>query len=166
MTATDLQTLVPAEYIVVITSRTPSCRLLSHPIFMANDFRLLPLSPTTTPQSIHDHPVERELVSLVEQGLQAGKLWFSYGWDLTNSLQRQQDLKESGRDGEPMWRRADDRFFWNKHLMSRFIETTELSGKENDVSADCVETWHSSALTRLVTYPVESVHSAHGLWLR
>jgi hypothetical protein len=126
--------LSAADYIIVITSRTPSCRLLSHPIYLANDFRLLPLAPTSTSSAILDNPVERELVSLVEQGLRAGKLWFSYGWDLTNTLQRQQDLIDSGRNEEPMWRRADDRFFWNKHLMSRFIERTELGGQVNDVS--------------------------------
>ena len=73
-------------------------------------------------------------MSLVEQGLRAGRLWFSYGWDLTNTLQRQQDLLEAGRSAEPMWKKADDRFFWNKHLMSKLIERTELGGKQNDVS--------------------------------
>jgi len=126
--------LVPADFIVVVTSRTPSCRLLSHPIYLANDFRLLPVSNQTSSQAILNNPVERELVSLVEQGLRAGRLWFSYGLDLTNTLQRQQDLVEAGRSGEPMWRKADDRFFWNKHLMAKMIERTELGGQQNDVS--------------------------------
>ncbi|KAG7558217.1 hypothetical protein FFLO_02870 [Filobasidium floriforme] len=127
-------TLATTDFIIVITSRTPSCRLLSHPIYLANDFRLLPLSNLSSSQAILDNPVERELVSLVEQGLRAGRLWFSYGWDLTNSLQRQQDIIEAGRSGEPMWKKADDRFFWNKHLMAKLIETTELGGKQNDLS--------------------------------
>jgi hypothetical protein len=33
-----------------------------------------------------------------------------------------------------MWKKADDRFFWNKHLMTKLIERTELGGKQNDVS--------------------------------
>lgn len=133
--ALRLTTISPAaDFIIVITSRTPSCRLLSHPIYLANDFRLLPLSNLSSSQAILDNPVERELVSLVEQGLRAGRLWFSYGWDLTNSLQRQQDIIEAGRSGEPMWKKADDRFFWNKHLMAKLIERTELGGKQNDVS--------------------------------
>ncbi len=129
----------PAEFLLVITSRTPSCRLLSHAIFRANDFRLLPLSPLSTSTAILDHPVEKELVSLVEQGLKGGKLWFSYGWDLTNSMQRQyeqatRDGEAGARAGGAMWQRADDRFFWNKFLMSRLIEQTEMGGPENDVS--------------------------------
>lgn len=194
--------LATTDYLLVITSRTPSCRLLGHPIYMANDFRLLPLSPLSTTSTILDHPVERELVSLVEQGLRGGKLWFSYGWDLTNSLQRQYEslvegkwrtrndasemsgnealrtpLRENiifqgsesplgvapdgqnaagggpgggikngdilssmkspttrGQGDRPMWKRADDRFFWNKFLMQRMIEQTERGGADNDVS--------------------------------
>ncbi len=123
-----------ADFILVITSRTPSCRLLSHPIYLANDFRLLPLSQFASTRTILDHPVEHELVQLVEQGLRAGKLWFSYGWDLTNSLQRQHAQVAGGyKDGRAMWQRADDRFFWNKYLMGRMIEQTELGGPENDV---------------------------------
>lgn len=124
-----------AEYLVIITQRTPSCRLLTHPIFLATDFRLLPLSATSSSQAILGNPVEKELVSLVEQGLRAGSLWFSYGWDLTNTLQRQQDLEDAGRGAgrAPLWQRADDRFFWNRFLQTRLIEATE-SG--TDVSRD------------------------------
>lgn len=142
----DLSPL-PADFLLVITSRTPSCRLLSHAIFLANDFRLLPLSPLSTSTAILDHPIEKELVTLVEQGLKGGKLWFSYGWDLTNSLQRQYEQARQDADagasaggsggvgrGKAMWQRADDRFFWNKYLMSRMIEQTEMGGPENDVS--------------------------------
>lgn len=156
-----------ADFLIVITSRTPSCRLLGHTIYAANDYRLLPLSPLSTTSAILDHPVERELVSLVEQGLRGGKLWFSYGWDLTNSLQRQHEslvegkwrtrnvfnemsgseaLKTPMKDrtelygdaaatgDRPMWKRADDRFFWNKYLIGRMIEQTERGGRDNDLS--------------------------------
>lgn len=117
-----------ADFLLIVTSRSPSCRLLSHPIYLANDYRLLPISPLSTSSAILEHPVEKELISLVEQGLKSSKLWFSYGWDLTNSLQRQQeiDLKLS-QSGEqwPAWRRADERFFWNRFLMDKMIDVTE-----------------------------------------
>ena len=116
-----------ADFLLIITSRTPSCRLLSHPIYLATDFRLLPLSPLSTSATILSHPVEKELVSLVEQGLKSGRLWFSYGWDLTNTLQRQKEM-ESVK--EPMWRRADERFFWNRYLMERMIDFTENQGAD------------------------------------
>jgi hypothetical protein len=126
-----------ADFLLIITAREPSCRLLSHPIYLATDFRLLPLSPLSTSATILDHPVEKELISLVEQGLKSARLWFSYGWDLTNTLQRQKEAEARGQGvkDEPLWKRADDRFFWNKFLSSKMIELTE-SG-EADVSDRC-----------------------------
>ncbi|EIW69316.1 hypothetical protein TREMEDRAFT_73814 [Tremella mesenterica DSM 1558] len=121
-----LLSLATTDFLLIITSRTPSCRLLGEPIYLATDFRLLPLSPLSTTSTILDHPIEKELISLVEQGLRSGRLWFSYGLDLTNSLQRQKSLEEQGKGpgNVPMWQRADDRFFWNKYLLSRMIEAT------------------------------------------
>lgn len=74
--------------------------------------------------------MEKELISLVEQGLKNAKLWFSHGWDLTNTLQRQKELEESGRGvGQaPLWQRADERFFWNRFLSSKMIDLTENGG--------------------------------------
>ncbi|WVQ95382.1 hypothetical protein IAU59_002479 [Kwoniella sp. CBS 9459] len=122
--------LATTDFLLIITSRTPSCRLLSQPIYLATDFRLLPLSPLSTSAAIMEHPVEKELIALVEQGLKSGRLWFSYGWDLTNTLQRQQEAEEQGRGNTalPLWKRADDRFFWNKYLMGKMIDYTENGG--------------------------------------
>jgi hypothetical protein len=120
-------TLATTDYIVIITQRTPSCRLLTHQIYLATDFRLLPLNPASSSQAILGNPIENELVSLVEQGLKAGPMWFSYGWDLTNTLQRQKALEDAGMGpGQaPLWKRADERFFWNRFLQDRFISLTE-----------------------------------------
>jgi hypothetical protein len=117
---------------VIITQRTPSCRLLSHPIFLATDFRLLPLNPTSSSAAILGNPIERELVSLVERGLKAGNMWFSYGWDLTNTLQRQKELEDAGMGAgrAPLWQRADESFFWNRFLMDKFIDLTTSGGMD------------------------------------
>ncbi len=48
--------------------------------------------------------------------------------------QATRDGEAGARAGGAMWQRADDRFFWNKFLMSRLIEQTEMGGPENDVS--------------------------------
>ncbi len=62
----------------------------------------------------------------MEQGLKSGRLWFSYGWDLTNSLQRQKEMSDDGRGVDvPAWKRADERFFWNRFLMEGMIDCTE-----------------------------------------
>lgn len=52
--------------------------------------------------------------------LQCQFLYFSYSYDLTHSLQRRQRLDSR----KAMWERADDRFFWNRYLQSKFIEAS------------------------------------------
>lgn len=149
-----------ADFLLIITGRTPSCRLLSHPIYLATDFRLLPLSPLSTSATILDHPVEKELISLVEQGLRSAKLWFSYGWDLTNTLQRQKELEEAGKGvGKlPLWKRASDRFFWNRFLSGKMIDMTENGGV--DVSLAILSPYH--AMTDVLAEPI---HLADSLWV-
>ena len=129
-----------ADFILIITGRTPSCRLLSHPIYLATDFRLLPLSPLSTSATILDHPIEKELISLVENGLKSAKLWFSHGWDLTNTLQRQKDQEAAGKGVRraPLWQRADDRFFWNRFLSNKMIDLTENGGVDVSLPAIAV----------------------------
>lgn len=46
--------------------------------------------------------------------------YFSYAYDLTSSAQRQLESKKD----VPLWKRADERFFWNKFMMRRFIEAS------------------------------------------
>ncbi|ORY27995.1 inositol/phosphatidylinositol phosphatase [Naematelia encephala] len=122
--------LATTDFLLIVTARTPSCRLLSQPVYLATDYRLLPLSPLSTSSAILDHPVEKELISLVEQGLRSARLWFSYGLDLTNTLQRQKQLEDAGHGPNqwPMWKRADERFFWNRFLAGKLIDMTENGG--------------------------------------
>ena len=47
--------------------------------------------------------------------------YFSYTGDLTNNLQKQHEYQELNR-GLPVWRRVDDRFFFNKALLQEIID--------------------------------------------
>lgn len=44
--------------------------------------------------------------------------YFSYSYDLTNTLQRNASQASSSI---PFWQRTDQRFFWNRYLQSSFI---------------------------------------------
>jgi hypothetical protein len=111
-----------ADYLILITHRLPVCRFLGHEISLATSFRLLPIAPPSSAAASAANPVESHLLKLVSQGLESSQLFFSYGYDLTNSLERQQ----KGEEGT-ISERADDRFFWNKGLCVRFLEDSELS---------------------------------------
>ncbi|KAG8993274.1 hypothetical protein FRB90_000734 [Tulasnella sp. 427] len=121
--------LATSDFLVVITGREARGRIDGHAIYLATDFKVLPIAP---PSSYHllDHPVERHLQKLVERHLHEGVFWFSHGWDLTRRLQSQASVNP---EGKAVWELADDRFFWNKYLHSRFIDIS-TSNPQQDLS--------------------------------
>ena len=74
---------------------------------------LLPLRERT----LHD-PDEDTYLNLVKTLLKSGPMYFSYSFDVTNSFQRQAHVDTS----IPLWKRADDRFFWNKFVQADLID--------------------------------------------
>ncbi|KAG8895156.1 hypothetical protein FRC00_007886, partial [Tulasnella sp. 408] len=118
-----------ADFLIVITGREARGRIDGHAIYRATDFKVLPIAPPSSYQLL-DHPVERHLQKLVERHLVEGVFWFSYGWDLTRRLQ---DQALANSEGKPVWELADDRFFWNKYLHSRFIDIS-TSNSQQDLS--------------------------------
>ncbi|GFU96448.1 phosphatidylinositide phosphatase SAC2 [Trichonephila clavipes] len=52
--------------------------------------------------------------------------YYSFTGDLTNSIQRQYcQSKDPEYKGLPLWKRIDDRFFWNKFMLSELINLHE-----------------------------------------
>jgi hypothetical protein len=52
--------------------------------------------------------------------MQAHELYFSTSHDVTLSCQRRA-LLDSRQSKLPLWKRADDRFFWNKNLLTPLV---------------------------------------------
>ncbi len=70
--------------------------------------------------------------------MDSGDFYYSYDFDISNTMQRQHNFAEEG-EPEPLYRRVldistkfliflqfDDRFFWNKHLLTDNLLTLEL----------------------------------------
>ncbi|KAI0308011.1 SacI homology domain-containing protein [Multifurca ochricompacta] len=126
-----LISLSQSEYLIVITGRELRGQLLGHPVYRAVDFDVLPLNPGVS-VSKPSHPVETHLLALVRSHLNSGHFLYSYEFDITRRLQAQYVAREND-EGKPMWEIADDRFFWNKFLQSRFIDIS-ISDLKNDLS--------------------------------
>ncbi|KAG8921799.1 hypothetical protein FRC02_012345, partial [Tulasnella sp. 418] len=122
--------LSTADVLIVVTGRSPRGRIDGHTIYLATDFRVLPLLPASS-LALLNEPAEKKLLSLLEHHLYKGDFWFSYGWDLTNRLQAQAQFN---MEGKALWEIADERFFWNKYLQSRFIDIT-MSNPKQDMSS-------------------------------
>ncbi|KAF9971087.1 hypothetical protein BGZ73_006013 [Actinomortierella ambigua] len=106
--------LLAGEYMIVITDRTKIGRIGENDIFKVKDYKVLPLSRN----------------NLALSQTQSGEFHFSYDYELTHSLQRQSLLKSST---QPLWQRADERFFWNYRLQQKFIEHSKKH-KDQDLS--------------------------------
>ncbi|PWW76421.1 hypothetical protein C7212DRAFT_294273 [Tuber magnatum] len=100
------------KYIVIITKAVQVGRIRGQAVYRIESTEFLPLQERV----LHD-PDEDTYLELLTAHLRTGPMYFSYSFDLTNSLQRQSNADPS----LPLWQRADDRFFWNKHLQSDLI---------------------------------------------
>lgn len=89
---------------------------------IATDF--LPLRERT----LHDAEEDTYLY-LLKTWLKNGPMYFSYSLDITSSFQRQAQADPSS----PMWKRADDRFFWNKFVQSDLIEFASNLGSGTNI---------------------------------
>ncbi len=115
-----------SEFLVVITSKKKVAEIAGADVFMATEFRVLPLEKEANP-SLLKHPVEKTLLGLLKSHLYSAPFYFSYGYDLTSSMQRQADLTNQSA---PLWQRTDDRFFWNRFLMQKFVDATQSTGQD------------------------------------
>ncbi|KAJ6015546.1 Phosphoinositide phosphatase SAC1 [Penicillium herquei] len=110
------------KYIIVITKAQPMGRLRGHMVYKVAATEFLPMRE----RPLHDTD-EDTYLALIKNLLRTGPMYFSYSLDLTNSFQRQSQCAPE----LPMWKRADDRFFWNRFIQSDLID---FSLGENDTS--------------------------------
>jgi hypothetical protein len=103
----------PDKYIIVITKAQPMGRLKGHMIYKVIATEFLPLRE----RPLHDQD-EDTYLALLKTFIKSGPMYFSYSFDITNSFQRQSQLDPS----TPLWKRADNRFFWNKFVQSDLID--------------------------------------------
>ncbi|KAJ9264506.1 hypothetical protein DTO195F2_2323 [Paecilomyces variotii] len=101
------------KYIIVITKAQPMGRLRGHMVYRVVATEFLPLRE----RPLHDID-EDTYLTLLKDLLRNGPLFFSYSLDITNSFQRQAQSDLS----LPLWKRADDRFFWNRFVQSDLID--------------------------------------------
>lgn len=88
-------------------------RIKGHMIYKVVATEFLPLRE----RPLHD-PDEDHYLALLKTLLKTSPLFFSYSFDITNTFQRQAHLDPP----TPLWKRADDRFYWNRFVSSDLID--------------------------------------------
>ncbi|KAI9816043.1 MAG: hypothetical protein M1827_002035 [Pycnora praestabilis] len=112
------------KYIIVITKAQPMGRLKGHMVYKVIATEFLPLRE----RPLHDLD-EDTYLSLLKTLIKTGPIYFSYSFDLTNSFQRQAQSDLS----IPLWRRADDRFFWNRFIQTDLIDFRSGGGSGSGI---------------------------------
>lgn len=97
-------------------------RLRGHMVYKVAGTEFLPMRE----RPLHDTD-EDAYLTLVKDLLRRGPMYFSYSLDITNNFQRQSQTSSD----IPMWKGADDRFFWNRFIQSDLID---FSLGRNDTS--------------------------------
>lgn len=110
------------KYIIVITKAQPMGRLKGHMVYKVIATEFLPLRE----RPLHD-PDEDTYLAMVKTLLKTGPMYFSYSFDITNTFQRQAQADLSA----PLWKRADDRFFWNRFIQSDLIDFRSGAGAKS-----------------------------------
>ncbi|KAF2103494.1 hypothetical protein NA57DRAFT_53012 [Rhizodiscina lignyota] len=101
------------KYLILISKAKPVGKLKGHTIYKVVATEVLPLRE----RQLKD-PDEETFVNMIKAVIKAGPMYFSYSLDITSSFQRQSQTDIT----VPMWKRADDRFFWNKFLQTDFMD--------------------------------------------
>ncbi|KAG0282616.1 hypothetical protein BGZ96_000304 [Linnemannia gamsii] len=122
--------LLAGEYMIVVTDRIKVGRMGEHDIFRLKDYKIMPFSRNYLALSEAQTNDETAFIALLHQHLQSSQFHFSYGYEITHTLQRQSEFRG---DTQPIWERADERFFWNYRLQSKFIDHMRTH-KNHDLS--------------------------------
>ncbi|CAG8399642.1 unnamed protein product [Penicillium salamii] len=112
------------KYIIVITKAQPMGRLRGHMVYKVAGTEFLPMRE----RPLHDND-EDAYLTLVKDLLRRGPMYFSYSLDITNNFQRQSQSPTN----VPMWKSADDRFFWNRFIQSDLIDFSAGANDTNGV---------------------------------
>ncbi|KAL4381679.1 Phosphoinositide phosphatase [Arachis hypogaea] len=134
--------LVVGTYVVVITSCKEVGSFLGYPVYRVMSMRVLACNDAlkfSTGQEKKDEAYFMTLLNIVES---TPGLYYSYETDITLNLQRRNKLVE-GWMSKPLWKQADPRYIWNRHLSEELIE------------------WHVPLTLNVFVVAAGQIHRAH-----
>ncbi|ORZ18050.1 SacI homology domain-domain-containing protein [Absidia repens] len=120
--------LQTSDYFIVITGRENVCTIQGKHIYRATSFEIIPLAHGVSDLSPQQQSDESSYVDLLQQHLKSGALYYSNDFDVTNALQRQAESDEK----DPLWKRADERFYWNRFISNKLIEAANKQPQFSD----------------------------------
>eukprot|EP01114_Cavostelium_apophysatum_P012537 TRINITY_DN2828_c0_g1_i1.p1 TRINITY_DN2828_c0_g1~~TRINITY_DN2828_c0_g1_i1.p1 ORF type:complete len:1101 (-),score=229.55 TRINITY_DN2828_c0_g1_i1:34-3336(-) len=105
-------------YLVVISERELIGMLKSKPVYKILETKTIQIPVDYSELNEEEKKVERDHMGMLDQFLGSCNFYFSHGFDITQSLQAQSQFT-SEQLQQPIWKRADKRFFWNHYLTKK-----------------------------------------------
>ncbi|XP_052882515.1 phosphoinositide phosphatase SAC8 isoform X1 [Gossypium arboreum] len=113
--------LLAGTYVLVITSRKEVGSFLGFPVYRVESMKFLACNEALRFSNSQEQRDEAYFMSLLKTVEATPGLYYSYETDITVNLQRRCKLMEAWTS-KPLWKQADPRFVWNKHLLEELIE--------------------------------------------
>jgi len=112
--------LIKGPYLIVISGRKFVGKIDGADIWRMTKYKIIPFVSKIklTPLQQQD---EDRYVFLLDHLLSGQHFYFSYKHDITHRLQHIVTMSNEQRQ-QPLWKRADNRFFWNYNLLQEFIK--------------------------------------------
>ncbi|RKP39452.1 SacI homology domain-containing protein [Dimargaris cristalligena] len=102
------------DYLVVITAREKVGEFKGHQIYHIKETKSIAFNASMAHLDVNQKTDEVIYLATFKNAMANQFMYYSYTYDMTNSMQRQQNADLS----LPLWKRADDRFHWNSYLQS------------------------------------------------
>ncbi|XP_058127814.1 phosphatidylinositol-3-phosphatase SAC1 [Anopheles ziemanni] len=118
--------LISGMYLVVVTHRIFVGLIDDKPIWQMAGFDLISLAPTLTHLSEEQKEQNSIYLSMVRQVLDTPFFYFSYSYDLTNTMQRTSAAPKVG-EIDSIMHKSDKRFVWNVGLLECMAGSLELA---------------------------------------
>ncbi|KAI9096971.1 SacI homology domain-containing protein [Phlyctochytrium arcticum] len=120
------------DHIVIITDRRRVGTISGHDIYKLTGHKIIPVQRSKLHLSEHQIQDDLSYVMMLDSLLGAQCFYFSYSFDITNTLQRQAEAAEEGGN-KAVWEKADERFFWNR-FMNRKLMNYSKTNPENHLN--------------------------------
>lgn len=117
--------LIAGPYLIVITKRNHIGDINDRSIFQVQETEIISFRRTTTHLTEKQVAFNNAYITMIKSVLNTPYFYFSYTYDLSHSMQRIYNNGSSFAN-KSLLERADQRFIWNRALMSRFFEDQEL----------------------------------------
>ncbi|CAF1196498.1 unnamed protein product [Rotaria sordida] len=118
--------LLAGRYLIVITSKKHIGDINGQAIYKVHTTDIIPFVRNMSHLNEYQLKYNAKYLSMIELVLRTEAFYFSYTYDITHTFQRLQTLSPDFHS-IPFLERADERFVWNRYLLSQFTNNRIIS---------------------------------------